>query len=347
MTYTITSLFDPTNVQEITIPVSALVRPSSSEAKAAEPLDDLDEWAFGSPRPSGSALRHRLPAPSSSDESDPLELSASQSLYYLPISTTGIVRIKSLLDADGIPVRIRRLRTSSEIGDVRVLPCPRAGFATMQAVTHTCLTRSSVADSRTLGMQVTGYPPLSVRWHASGTKGDQLDGISNAGSAIGDIVHVPVNVSLALAGRQTFILDSVTDGCGNSVSFESDNRQALLPGTTSERAFVVHQPPEIAFSGSCSKGDDVRLLVGKKAPLELKLTAVEKASDRKDEDWTVGMRFSPESGSPGWERNVKMTKQVVRVEVEEPGIYEITTLKNRWCDGVILVPNVVRCSPSL
>jgi len=147
LTYSLTSLSDPSSTREITIPVSKLIKPRKHHLPHHNPLsiqdasseedDDLAlaaQWSLvpSSPKtPSSSSKRHHPLPPSSSsligsssssnsandnplDLSDPFSsLSPSQSLYYLPITTPGQLQLVSILDSDGHPIRIRRKRSSS------------------------------------------------------------------------------------------------------------------------------------------------------------------------------------------------------------------------------------------
>lgn len=279
-----------------------------SSPKKHSDFDEVDEWALGA---SSTALRHRLPT--TRDPDDPFDLSPTESLFLLPISAVGTVRLISLLDATGLEVRIRRRRAvGGDEEGVRVLPCPRAGFATQAAEVHSCL-NPSLPLSQSVELAVQGYEPLSVSWHSSTERGtkvvrsksETIAGITDAEQATTTtgVLSVPMNVSLVDVGRREFFLDSVQDGCGNVVEY-GESPGEVLPSMRAQRAFVVHAIPEVMFGGECARGEDIRLLKGGRRSLEIKLSSLERATAPEDSKWIVGVRFTPESKGKGWERTV-------------------------------------------
>lgn len=377
LTYTLTSLSDPSVSQSFTIPFTSLVRPSPALKTTSDFDEDLEDWALVlSPKPSPPAIHHRLPSsPSPSSTLSPLDLSPSQSLYYLPIKGTGLVQLSSVFDHDGVPVRIRRKRDpSGEWENVRVLRCPQAGFATREKEVHMCL-NPSAPESLSLDLAVSGYEPLSVRWHSATGAGKsrrrmdgRLEGIKRGEGAEDGVIRVPVNASLTEAGRRTFYLDSVVDGCGNEVSYESadvdvakdaaavrgiEPAKRLLPGATGVRDVVVHLPPEVAFAGECGRGEDVRLLRGGKTSLELRLSGVDAeveeerkarlsgGNGRRASLWEIRVKFTPKSGK-GWEREVETSEKTLQLQVDESGTYEVLSIRGKYCEGAVLVPSQAR-----
>ncbi|GAA5899289.1 hypothetical protein JCM8208_001608 [Rhodotorula glutinis] len=438
VTYTLTSFDDPPTSHQVTVPASSLVRhahpshhrnrgdPSSSSTQ--NNLDDelalASEWALvpasSSSNAQGSsgkasspqhALRHRLPsdgpaAASAPDASDPFGLAPSESLYYLPVSTLGLVRLDSVVDKDGHSVRIRRKRAvtaaasaatagSADPGavalafeEVRIVRCPSAGFdlgagaSRLADEEHRCLVpNAGLPESWPLGLAVSGSEPLSVRWHArvgdpqrGSRKDEALDGI--VGVDGDDVVSVPMNVSLAQAGRTTYYLDAVVDAYGNEVTYDlarsssspdgttkdkhppgsSSKAKApphLLPGTVASRSVVVHRPPEVAFVGECAKGDDVHLLEGGRKKLQLRLQGVDDDLRAGDGAFDVQVRFAPTAGTgvKGWTRLVKTQTARAEIEVDQAGTYEVVGVKSKHCIGAVLVPNtctlVVQPRPTL
>lgn len=381
LTYTVTSFADPPTSQLITVPSSALVRPShAAPISEHNEDDDLPSWAVVPA--ASSAPRHRIPS-AARDPSDPFDLSPSESLYYLPVTAIGSVRLESVLDADGVPIRIRRKRGVEGWEETKIVRCPRAGFELKESKkeAHRCL--AGVApESWSLELAVSGQEPLNVKWHSKEgdsprRKADELEGIVGGAATVKDgIVRVPMNVSLTRAGRTTYFLDSVVDGCGNEVSFagqsssdstsdSTGNSQAVvlsssknskkarpvLPGMVDSRSVVVYRPPEIAFSGQCGRGEDVKLLQGKKTTLEIRLSGVEQEIEEErrrlrnggkkgEELWTVTVKFTPESGK-STSRDLQTSISTVRLDVQEAGSYEIVSVKSKYCAGVVLVPSTV------
>ncbi|GAA6052405.1 hypothetical protein JCM3770_000226 [Rhodotorula araucariae] len=405
LTYTLTSFDDPPTSQQITVPASSLVRhahtshhrnrgDSSTQSNTDDELALASEWALV-PASQGSssqhALRHRLPSDAAGavgvpDASDPFGLASSESLYYLPVTAVGSVRLESVLDKDGHAVRIRRKRAAPPVSpagastdgtvaalafeETRVVRCPSAGFDLASTPVHAqedhrCLVpNAGLAESWPLGLAVSGVEPLTVRWHSRvgdperGMRREEtLEGIVGTGASGRDVIPVPMNASLEQAGRTTYYLDAVVDVYGNEVVYDlSGGREPphLLPGTVPSRSVVVHRAPEVAFVGECAKGEDVHLLVGGKKRLQVRLQGVEDDLRAGDGAFDVHVRFTPAAAggkSKGWTRLVKTQTSRAEIEVEQAGTYEIVGVKSRYCGGAVLVPNtctlVVQPVPTL
>ena len=199
-----------------------------------DPLSlDIDDWTpHASPVP-----RHRSPAVD--------ELSPTQSLYFLPVASLGTIKLVHVEDSDRRPVKLRQSRT-----DVIIAACPSAGFST-QGPTNRCQSTEPLS----LDLAVTGHEPLSVRWHTTsssssslpGSTPSRLDGIIRGSDDRNSIIRLPVNVSLNDVGTQKFYLDSVSDGCGNTIHYSThSDQQSFVPldktiaGMTDVRSVSVY-----------------------------------------------------------------------------------------------------------
>ncbi|KAK4053560.1 hypothetical protein OIV83_001728 [Microbotryomycetes sp. JL201] len=383
LTYTLASLSDPSSSRRITVPVSELQKPARHANAHASPRDSDDEglpsWAVVPAASSSAAPRHQLPS-AARESSDPFNLSPTETLYYLSVDKPGAIRLESVTDHEGNPVRIRRRRASaptpgrpSTDADATVYPCPRAGFRLDQheQESHMCVA-NGLTGSVSLELAVSGQEPLTVKWHSrEGEHGPSrqsgLDAIALGPAATVDsVVDVPFNVSLTRPGRTTFTLDRVIDGAGNDVKFVKDSTRAhvgskefklgalvhhavhartpdvLVNGAVATRSFVVHRPPEVAFAGQCGRGQDVKLLHRSKATLEMRLTGIEQDLRASgQQSWTITVKYSPEASSgKSWVRTVVTSSQTARMTVEEAGTYEIIKVQGQWCDGLVLVPNL-------
>jgi len=356
LTYTLSPLpghaFEP---KRITVMAKNLVRPSRPRhlAGSGQMIDDeLPAWLSGVVQPSASpTLRHQLPgAPA-----DPNELSATQSVVYLPITQTGVVHLVGMLDDDSRPVRIRRTKENEGL---KVVGCPEAGFATVQTQVHTCLVPGGVPETRPLDLQVRGFEPLELKWAvttgsglALQTEPDKLAGIRNGEGPHEEPIPLPVNATLASPGTQIFTLESVKDGCGNLVNFLVDRvpKKGLLPGATSSREFTVHPPPAVMFGGACGRGQGISLLVGGKSSIEVKLTNIQgelaqrtaarqQSRQRGDEKYTVGWKWT---GLGGQTEHHKLTTASANdfLEVDKAGEYEITSVEGKYCEGLVNSPS--------
>ncbi|KAK4050941.1 hypothetical protein OIO90_004917 [Microbotryomycetes sp. JL221] len=402
LTYSISKLDGPSDKQLVTVPVSELKRHRkhhlihSPNIEGSNSDDEgLPSWAIvpSSPSPS-STPRHRLPHDDVRDPSLPFHLASTETLYYLPVSKPGRVRLESVTDQDGNAVRIRRSRapvtslgsastqqaSRTSDADVFVYPCPRAGFQTVKypSEAHMCVA-NGLSGSISLELAVSGQEPLSVKWKSlrdgdSRQRTEGLDGITLGPDSTADaVVNVPMNVSVTQSGRTTYVLDKVVDGVGNEVSFSQllpdGDRSSLdssahegtvarhglghhkqrassqlLPQTVVSRSVVVHRPPEIAFIGQCGRGQDVKLLHRGRATLEMKLSGIEQELRTSGaQTYRAAVKFTPDAASPStneWQREVTSTSQIVRMVVDEPGTYEIVRVESKWCQGLVLVPNL-------
>lgn len=335
VTYSVTSSNDTTT--SFTLSVHDLVQPAST---LQEEEFDIDDWAVVPKVAPSATLRHSPPLH--------VEQSLSGSSWLIPIRQTGTVRLVAVRDEEDRPVR---LKFSSR--GIAVHACPAAGFSTA-APTHRCL-GGNLAESLSLDLAVTGFAPLSVRWATTTTpqgarKGSRssssIAGIVRAGDA--DRIEVPVNVSLATAGRQSFVLESVEDGCGNVVNYggmdDKARRTSTVPGMVAARDVVVHSPTKAVFQGVCARVEDVKLLEGKKASLEVKIDG-----EHDEKRFTARVKFTPAGEDAGTVTEVTLSPSYGRIEAEKAGTYELLGIKDRFCEGTILVPATVRaCSfPSL
>lgn len=273
--------------------------------------------------------------------------------------------------------------------ETRIVRCPSAGFdvgagggaarGEEEEEEHRCLVpNAGLPESWPLGLAVSGAEPLSVRWHSRagdperGARRDEtLEGIVGAAAAgtgaratdSDVVVPVPMNVSLAHAGRTTYYLDAVVDAYGNEVLYDvarragasthdhaargSTSQPHLLPGTVARRSVVVHRPPEVAFVGECAKGEDVHLLEGGRKKLEVRVQGIEDDLRAGQGAFEVQVRFEPEpaagsGATKGWTRLVKTRTARAEIEVDQAGRYEVVGVKSKYCSGAVLVPNTVR-----
>lgn len=316
-------------------------------------------------------LHHPLPSTKSSSESHLYDLrTSSEAIYYLPIVKPGIVILNTLYDQDSNPVRIKRVLASKADSNgkwegTRILECPQAGFIsppdkdTEAKEANRCLNPLE-PESVELGLRVRGEGPFKhVKWReiiGSGKgavkvhrelKDIRSSSKSVVGSSSHEIITIPINHTLSQKGRHAFFLDSISDTCGNTVSFETSipsssnqNDVRLLEGMTSMREWVVHTPPQVRFGGECEKRGRVVLLAGvdRKAILHLQLS--ESDETKSGEAGKVLIRGKLENGK-NFEKEVRMTRNEEIVEVESAGEYEIINVNNKWCEGVVLSPNSV------
>lgn len=352
LTYTLSPLpgynFDP---KRITILSKHLIRPSRPQqhSEAGQLIDEeLPSWLTGVVQPSNApTLRHPLPgSPASPDE-----LSATQSIVYLPVTQLGVVHLVGMLDQESRPVWIRRTKENE---GVKVAGCPEAGFATREKEVDTCQVAGAVPETRPLGLEVRGFEPLEVRWaittgqgQALRTKYDSLAGIRNGHGPVEAPIALPANATLASTGTQVFTLESVKDGCGTQVNFPAERvpDYGLLSGTINSRSFTVHPPPSVVFSGGCARGQDISLLVGGKGSIELKLANIQdelearsrarqEGRKRDEQKFTIGWRWTGSDGETE-DHHLTTTATNPSFEVTKAGAYELISIESKYCKGVV------------
>ncbi|GAA6019450.1 hypothetical protein JCM10207_001391 [Rhodosporidiobolus poonsookiae] len=397
LSYTITSFDDPPVSQQHTIPASSLVRHTShhhhqtrhhGRRDAISNVEDDDvalasEWALvpaSHASPAQQALRHRLPsdpAPQNGDAKDPFSLSPTESLYYLPITQPGSVRLDSIVDNDGHAIRIRRKRASSpspsssssfsdapspSFEETHILRCPSAGFSLPSPSSrevHRCLAPGGplLAESLPLGLVVAGQAqPLKVRWHAREgdperglRRDDALEGI--VGPAEGEAearIDVPLNVTLSRPGRTTFYLDAVTDGAGNEVAYyggsSSSSSSASSEKAASRAPLVEGTVP--SRSVVVHRPPEVAFIgdcaKGDDLPIlqgKSRRLSLRLGGVEAGEQSEVEIRFVPAKEGKGWTRTIETKGARVDFDAKEEGSYEVVGVRNEWCSGAVLVPS--------
>lgn len=165
-------------------------------------------------------------------------------------------------------------------------------------------------------------------------------------------IEIPLNISLTTPGRHTYQLDSLVDACGHRFDFDQP-RESYPSQIGFQREYVhsktvqVHSKSQISFDG-CGNIDDepMRLLKGKSVALRM---TIQKQPDLPDPPWTVGLSYQPskslsqpESTLPSstpWKKELVFHDLEKIFSATEPGIYEITNLQGKYCEGDVLVPS--------
>lgn len=196
--------------------------------------DDVDLLIQQMDSDRSASLYHASAEPHHAASSD-VDVASSETLFYIPISTTGVFELEGVYDVSGAALRVRR--TSNELasrtahgGSVRIVECPSAGFARPSEL-HRCQSSAPDGGRVDLGLRVRGAEPLTVSWRellredgrrAPTTREGKLEGIRSGAPLLdgsGEIISIPYNVSLDVVGAREFWLESVRDGCGNTVEY--------------------------------------------------------------------------------------------------------------------------------
>ncbi|MBW0477738.1 hypothetical protein O181_017453 [Austropuccinia psidii MF-1] len=163
-------------------------------------------------------------------------------------------------------------------------------------------------------------------------------------------IEIPMNVSLTVPGKHIYQLESLKDACGHSVHFAA-NRQALTTKKASQQDSIdkkivhVHPKSQISFIGCGNTEEPLRLLKGQSVTLRLRIQ--DNDSDFLDPPWTVGISYSPFNSSANldsvvpspWRKELVLHDHEKVFHTSDAGVYEITSLSGKYCQGDILVPS--------
>lgn len=287
-------------------------------------------------------------------------LQRTQTMTHLRVYKPGVVSLDRVLDSSGIDARLVYPT------ELTIAPCPRAAFVNDGAISqeddvrcaHPGL-RSGVGEELHLKIDIFGVPPLSMRWNketeekkesfmVEGIESDTIahrqaheDGRRISGSRAPQHLSVPLTVTLDSTGQHSYILDSVTDGLGNTILLKGDPLKT-------RRTTKVLRRPTVSFK-NCGPGRPLPLLIGYKTNLRMSLQQYHVD----DFPWNVSVKYEPskEDGLSTPSKQLKPWTRVVTAEDESgivdlaaaaPGEYTIVDVRGRHCDGEVLAPDVCK-----
>ncbi|GBE77622.1 hypothetical protein SCP_0105020 [Sparassis crispa] len=261
-----------------------------------------------------------------SDQFPPLQ--KTQGLAHIVLSQPGTLRLERVVDAFDVDARL------VYPNEVTVAPCPRAEFTDKVIAPGEdihCATPGLAAgagEEMTLGIDVFGVPPLSLRWYKEvGGRREQfmVEGIESSEYGLRRSVDegrtpsglrgrrapvqlsVPLTVALDSLGTHSYVLESVTDGIGNviqagsspiSSGFINASEQAVSSPTSADsrvtRSLTVLRRPSVSFKG-CGPGNPASLLIGSEAPVTI--SALQ--ADALDAPWDVTVKYQPLAAENG------------------------------------------------
>ncbi|TDL28053.1 hypothetical protein BD410DRAFT_782006 [Rickenella mellea] len=293
--------------------------------------DDLDVGALGPP---GTSQLYRRE-----------DLEDSQSITFIKVTKPGIVKLERVVDSSSSnEARVFR-------NEVLVVPCPTAQFADDNISRGHDL--RCAGSSEQLSIQVFGFPPLSLTWHKEINGRRQhmaVDGIQDNKEAQGpERLEIPLSLSLDAFGTHLYMLDTVSDAAGNSISLTAgrkalDHNQPAIGYSNNAvtRSLTVLRTPSMSFR-QCGPGHPTSLLIGAEAPLTISANE----ADTKDAPWEVTVAYQPPSGETGhkpWKKRLTTQgeKRELTVRATAPGDYSILNVKGRICPGDVLSPDSCR-----
>ncbi|KAJ1595252.1 hypothetical protein NDA11_006750 [Ustilago hordei] len=177
-------------------------------------------------------------------------------------------------------------------------------------------------------------------------------------------VDMPLSsVDLEQPGNYTYVLESVTDACGNKVALHADPFARLslaqkarkkVKGesqhtATYQQSVVVHPRRTVAFDPrQCRPGHPLPLLRNVKG---IDLTIQSPLDAEQVGDWNVSLSFQPDNSAAGkglWARHVASASTMqltlpahsskVPLTIEKPGTYRIDDISGPYCSGQVGSP---------
>ena len=282
-----------------------------------------------------------------------------------PVKASGLYRLQRVVDESKLEVQRQR-------SDTLVVQCPIA--ATVPAPQHKC--KGDLSD---FYLQVEATPPLQVKYSKVVNGDDQGHTmlsihpdnfvsplarqkrsealVSFDSSANMDVswaksqkIKVPLNESLGAGGRWQYVIDEVHDACGNVVNhsemrmLERDHPK-VLKGLRLEQAFSVHERPRVAFRDYDSQ-HPIRVARGKSKNIPINLSTLG-SSNSEELAYTISYLFTPQDellpdqthSNTAIVKEVAVKDAVYGINVRNPGLYTLQTVRTGFCDGEVLEPS--------
>ena len=315
-------------------------------------------------------------------------LQKTQSITHIRLKKPGTVRLERVLDASS--------NTAARLVhpvEVTVVPCPTAEFVPDQVESVRCAAGQSNPNSKgddetdlRFMIDIKGVPPLSLRWykevngkrehflvegiegehlqqHRQGDDGTELPLVVGTGrrkSRVPRELKIPLEVSLDVVGRHTYVLEEVIDGVNNAVSVDHLPSTHKLPfglglttheptnatphqhhpNTKTTRSLSVLRRPSISFT-NCVPGTPTSLLIGSEAPLTISASE----ADPMDAPWDVEVVYRPFGGDgsgggseegagkryKAWKKSLTTLKgkRELSLRASAPGEYTIVGVKGK------------------
>lgn len=269
----------------------------------------------------------------------------------------GVYRLHKVLDEYKLEVQ----RTHQ---DTYVVPCPKAGFRKLES-SNRCM-----SDLSDMYLDVEGTPPLKILYgrtvngidngfHFQSLQPDDfsspLVGSSGIVSSVDpdDVswvraskVRVPLNETLTTAGEWQYVINEVHDAFGNVVNYAPpvDELDPKPRPKQLVQDFIVHERPKGRMRG-CDLRNPLKVAKGRSANLPLGISMAGPATA--DTGYSVGWKFTPvdkltNSGDHG--EDPEVGNFVAKNSNESPqvsasGLYSLTSVSSRYCQGEIEEPS--------
>lgn len=280
------------------------------------------------------------------------------------VKQTGLYRLQKVVDES-------RLEVQRRLSDTLIVKCPSASI--QAAAQHKC--KGDLSD---FYLQVEATPPFQVKYskvvnrddhgHAvlsihpenlitplvrQGASGplvaQEMSTVSDVSWARTQVTKIPLNESLGVSGDWQYMLDEVHDACGNCAKYSDkksfEQSQHKITNRQIEQRFTVHERPRASFR-DCDSQNSIKVGKGKSKQLPLRLGST--TSDRpEDGQYTLTYLFTPqlEMASNQQRSEIAVRKEIMLgdssrgLEVREPGLYTLLSVRSDFCEGEILEPS--------
>lgn len=289
----------------------------------------------------------------------------SPRVLHYSVKETGMYRLEKVLDESKLEVQRR-------LSDTLVVQCPRA-------MVKTTLHDKCRGDLSNFYLQVEAMPPLKIKYSKMVNGNDQdhvllsihpenlvsplarqrspgalisLDSSADIDMswARAQTIDIPLNESLGVTGGWQYMVDEVRDACGNVVNY-SDIRssqsglQKVLKGHQLEQHFSVHERPRIALQDHDSQ-HPIKVEKGKSEMLPIHLSSTG-SGKLEDAPYMLSYLFTPqEEILPDQKHSsAAILKETIvldtsrGLEIREPGLYTLQSVRTRFCAGEIMEPS--------
>ncbi|TVY80855.1 Nucleoporin [Lachnellula suecica] len=270
----------------------------------------------------------------------------------------GLYRLQKVVDKTKLEVQRR-------MSDTLVVACPKG--AIKSTASNKCL-----GDLSDLIMEIEGTAPLKVVYSRTANSeqsvhhfqsiqpenfASPLLGSTQASTLVKlgsqDVswartqrISVPLNESMVPGGRWLYSIDEIHDATGNVANFSSggdDGEHNYPKGAHLEQDFAVHERPVTRLTGCDSRNP---LMVASGRPVQLPAQYMSPGRTPDDTSHTLTWKFSPldtltKTGDHG--DHVLVEEFLAKTAhntptIREPGLYTLTSVKSKFCDGEIKEP---------
>ncbi|KAE8449930.1 hypothetical protein EG329_007069 [Mollisiaceae sp. DMI_Dod_QoI] len=270
----------------------------------------------------------------------------------------GVYRLHKVIDKTKLEVQRR-------MSDTLVVTCPKA-------IVKATASDKCLGDLSDLTMEIEGTPPLKVVYSRTANSDQSVHHFQSIqpenfaspllGSASSNTlvllssqdvswarrhrIIVPLNESMIPSGRWLYSIDEIHDAIGNVANFSSntdDGEHSYPKGAHLEQAFVVHERPVARLTGCDSRSP---LMVANGRSIQLPVQYVSPGRTPDDTSHTLIWKFSPldsltKNGDHGQEVILEEFSAKTAHNapmIREPGLYTLTGVKSKFCDGEIKEP---------